>query len=260
MRALQRPLMILGIVVLGAALLGSASGAATTTVPKTTVPGDVTLTLSSVKRIAPGEPARALIRVSGLSGASVVEGSLLRASGTLTCGTQTATTWGSAAVVKTVSADVSENGAYTLVAGVPGAAGCYAWSVALYVSGVLKAQVAAGPASEVEVVAMVVPTTAVTTTWPTTTHPVSTTQPTTTTTRAVTTTTRVRPVTTTTFLVTDTTQTTLPATTFPATTFPGATTTLATSPSPRHSSDAWIIIILVLLIAYFAYDILRRRR
>jgi hypothetical protein len=252
-RVLQRSLMALGAVTLGAALVAPPSGAAATT----TLPGGVTLSLSSVKRIALGVSARALIRVGGLSGPSVVTGSLLRASGPVTCGTQTASTWAVALKVKTVSADVSENGAYTLVAGVPGPAGCYAWSVDLYVSGVLKAQVTPGVSSEVEVVARATPTTVATTTQPSGATTTTQRAVTTTTQHAVTTTTRVRaPATTTTTLITDTTQTTLPV----ASTLPGVTTTLAASPAPRRSSDAWIIIILVLLIAYFAYDILLRRR
>ena len=171
---------------------------------------------------------------------SVVVWSLLRGVGACSGA------WVSADVVKTVRSGVNADGNYTLVAGEPSSGGCYAWEVDLYVNGALASRVAPGGGSEFEVVA------SATSTAPTTTQSVTsgpTTLPVTTTQGA--------PVTTTTVLIIDTTTTSLVGT---ATTLGGTSTTLAGAGPTHHSNDIWLLVILILLIVYFAYDIFIRRR
>jgi hypothetical protein len=45
-----------------------------------------------------------------------------------------------------------------------------------------------------------------------------------------------------------------------ATTLGGTSTTLAGAGPTHHSNDIWLLVILILLIVYFAYDIFIRRR
>jgi hypothetical protein len=215
----------------------------------TTAPGRASVSLSGAKEIPLGEVAQATIHISGISVPSVVVWSLLRGVGACSGA------WVSADVVKTVRSGVNADGNYTLVAGEPSSGGCYAWEVDLYVNGALASRVAPGGGSEFEVVA------SVTSTAPTTTQSVTsgpTTLPVTTTTRgAPVTTTQGAPVTTTTVLIIDTTTTSLVGT---ATTLGGTSTTLAGAGPTHHSNDIWLLVILILLIVYFAYDIFIRRR